>query len=35
MKRWRCIICSYIYEGDTPPAFCPVCGASSDDFEMK
>jgi ferredoxin hydrogenase len=33
MKRWRCSICGYIYEGDEPPEQCPVCGTSKDDFE--
>lgn len=34
MKKWKCIICGYIMEGDSPPNPCPVCGASSDDFEL-
>lgn len=33
MKKWRCIICDYIHEGDEPPEFCPVCGAGRDNFE--
>lgn len=31
--RWRCKVCGYIYEGDQPPAVCPVCGVPSDQFE--
>ncbi len=34
MKKWRCKICGYIHDGDTPPDYCPVCGADSDDFEQ-
>lgn len=34
MKKWRCLICNYIHQGDTPPDKCPVCGASSDDFVL-
>ncbi len=30
---WRCTVCGYIHKGDTPPDVCPVCGASSSDFE--
>ncbi len=32
MKKFRCTVCGYIYEGDTPPEKCPQCGASSDKF---
>ncbi|RJP73062.1 MAG: rubredoxin [Candidatus Zixiibacteriota bacterium] len=33
MKKFRCSVCGYIYEGAEPPAFCPVCGAPADSFE--
>jgi rubrerythrin len=33
MKKWLCLICGYIHEGDEPPENCPVCGAPSEDFE--
>jgi rubrerythrin len=33
MKKWRCKICGYVHEGDTPPEECPICGASKDQFE--
>lgn len=33
MKRFICIICGYIHEGDTPPEICPICKAPSDKFE--
>ncbi len=28
MKKWRCIVCGVIVEGETPPDACPVCGAA-------
>jgi rubredoxin/uncharacterized membrane protein len=33
MKKWKCTVCGYIHEGDTPPDECPLCKASSDKFE--
>lgn len=38
-KVWKCSICGYIYDGDTPfeqlpdDWTCPLCGASKDQFE--
>ncbi len=32
--KWRCKICGYIHEGDTPPNMCPVCGAGPEDFKL-
>ena len=32
MKRWECVICGYIHEGDEPPDICPVCGAAKELF---
>lgn len=34
MKSFRCVICGYIHNGDTPPEVCCVCGASADEFEL-
>ncbi|MFA6592203.1 MAG: ferritin family protein [Bacteroidales bacterium] len=35
-KRFRCLVCGYVYEGENPPAECPVCHAKSDKFvEIK
>jgi uncharacterized membrane protein len=31
-RRWRCTVCGYIHEGNTPPEFCPVCGADQSLF---
>jgi len=33
MKKWMCIPCGYIHEGETPPDVCPVCGAGPESFE--
>lgn len=33
MKKWKCMLCGYVHEGETPPEECPLCGASSDQFE--
>ena len=32
MKKFVCTVCGYVHEGDTPPAFCPVCKAPADKF---
>ena len=32
MKKFRCPICGYIYEGNTPPEFCPQCKAPGSKF---
>ncbi len=32
-KAWICNVCGYVHRGPEPPDTCPVCGASSDDFE--
>ncbi len=31
----HCVICGYIHEGEAPPAFCPICGASKENFELE
>jgi rubredoxin/uncharacterized membrane protein len=33
MKKWKCTVCGYIHEGDTPPEACPLCKAPADKFE--
>lgn len=33
IKKWRCLVCGYIHEGETPPDECPVCGAPKEEFE--
>ena len=32
MKRWKCTICNYVHEGDTPPDKCPICNAPASKF---
>lgn len=32
MKKYKCIVCGYVYEGENPPAVCPVCGAKTEKF---
>ncbi|WBW97349.1 FAD-dependent oxidoreductase [Oceanirhabdus sp. W0125-5] len=31
-KRWRCIVCNEVFDGDTPPETCPACGATAEQF---
>lgn len=33
VRKWRCLVCGYIAEGDQPPEACPVCGVGPDQFE--
>ena len=33
MKKYVCLICGYVHDGDEPPAVCPVCGAGADKFK--
>ena len=32
MKKWICPVCGYVYEGENPPAECPVCHVSGSKF---
>ena len=32
MKKFVCSICGYVYEGDSAPAACPICGAPAEKF---
>jgi len=34
MKRYICLICGYIHEGETPPEHCPICDAPASQFEL-
>ena len=35
-KKFRCLVCGYVYEGENPPAECPQCRAKGDKFvEIK
>ena len=33
MKKFRCTVCGYIYEGETAPTACPQCKAPASKFE--
>lgn len=33
MKKFRCKVCGYIYEGEEAPAQCPICKAPKEQFE--
>ena len=35
MKKWVCPVCGYVYEGENPPAECPVCHVSGDKFLLQ
>ncbi|HEX8042942.1 rubredoxin-like domain-containing protein [Candidatus Deferrimicrobium sp.] len=34
VKRWECVICGYIHEGEEPPDRCPVCDAPKEFFRL-
>lgn len=31
--KWKCTVCGYVHEGDSPPEVCPVCGQPKEKFE--
>lgn len=33
-KRWLCTVCGYVHEGPTPCDCCPICGATSELFDL-
>jgi len=35
MKKFVCLICGYVHEGDAPPDKCPQCGAPSEKFKEQ
>ena len=35
MRRFVCSVCGYVYEGDTPPEFCPQCKAPASKFKEE
>jgi nitrite reductase (NADH) large subunit len=34
-RLFKCNICGYIHEGIEPPQECPICGATSENFEIE
>jgi len=35
MKKFVCIVCGYVHEGDAPPEQCPICKAPASKFELQ
>ena len=33
--KYVCMVCGYVYEGDSAPAECPVCHAPASKFEAQ
>ena len=33
VSAWKCGVCGYVHRAGEPPDWCPVCGASREDFE--
>jgi len=33
-KIWICSVCGYEHRGDTPPDYCPSCGADRSEFKL-
>lgn len=34
MAKYVCSVCGYVYEGDSAPEKCPVCGAPAEKFNL-
>lgn len=34
MKIWRCTVCGWLHEGDSPPEHCPRCGVPAEKFVL-
>ena len=32
VKSWKCDVCGYIHQGDSPPGSCPICGVGAELF---
>ena len=35
VRKWKCRICGYIYEGEQPPRECPVCHQGAEVFFVE
>ena len=35
MKKFVCPVCGYVYEGETPPDKCPICGVAGEKFLVQ
>ena len=34
LQKFRCSVCGYVASGDSAPDVCPVCGVTSEKFEL-
>lgn len=34
IKKWVCVVCGDVFEGEKAPDICPTCGASHEQFEI-
>lgn len=32
--NWKCGVCNFIWEGDSPPETCPKCSVSADNYRQ-
>ena len=30
--KWRCNVCRYVHDGDSPPEICPICDVGPEQF---
>ncbi|MGN1020865.1 MAG: NADH peroxidase [Aristaeellaceae bacterium] len=35
MKKWVCSVCGFVFEGEQPPAQCPVCKVPAEKFVLQ
>ena len=35
MKKYVCLVCGYVHEGDVPPSECPICHAPAAKFQEQ
>ena len=32
-KKFKCLVCGYVHEGETAPQECPLCFVGPEDFK--
>ena len=32
-KKFKCLVCGYVHEGETAPEECPLCFVGPEDFK--
>lgn len=35
VKTWKCSVCGFVHEGDSPPEKCPLCGVEAEKFDEE